>query len=165
MTSNPKSPYNCGNCKNREKNANDDKFCKVNGEELSGLEEDWIETVGCASHYDLKNEIDSLTFSKDWYERRANLLQKCQIAMRDPERTIVCDVLANGSLLDVGDRYKIKPDVNFVLTHYNSTALIGNARERFTQLSARPFDWSSFYNGWLEGRTAMLGEIKELDER
>jgi hypothetical protein len=42
-----------------------------------------------------------------WHERRADLLQKVQRTMREPERTLVCDILANGSLLPdpSGKRY------------------------------------------------------------
>ena len=41
------------------------------------------------------------------YELKLELLQKFQQVMRDPERTIVCDILANGSLLNdpYGMRY------------------------------------------------------------
>ena len=35
----------------------------------------------------------------DFYRNRCELLQKVQKYMRDPERTIVCDILANNSLL------------------------------------------------------------------
>lgn len=46
--------------------------------------------------------------SRDWYKRRCDALQGCQSRMRDPERMMVCDVLANGSLLKPeGGRYSI----------------------------------------------------------
>jgi len=35
----------------------------------------------------------------EFYRRRCDLLQQVQSRMRDPERMLVCDVLANGSLL------------------------------------------------------------------
>ncbi len=35
----------------------------------------------------------------DFYKTRCELLQKVQKYMRDPERQIVCDILANNSLL------------------------------------------------------------------
>lgn len=34
-----------------------------------------------------------------FYKKRCELLQKVQHTMRDPERTLVCDILANGQLL------------------------------------------------------------------
>lgn len=44
-------------------------------------------------------EIKDLKSSLEFYSSRCELLQKVQIHMRDPERTIVCDILANNSLL------------------------------------------------------------------
>ena len=32
----------------------------------------------------------------DWFEQRCNTLQQAQANMRDPERKMVCDILANG---------------------------------------------------------------------
>lgn len=49
--------------------------------------------------------------SRTFYKRRCDELQKAQSAMRDPERTMVCDILANGQLLKgsaAGDRYSVK---------------------------------------------------------
>lgn len=45
-----------------------------------------------------------------WQNRRLDLLQQVQSRMRDPERTLVCDILANGALLPDphGTRYGIK---------------------------------------------------------
>lgn len=37
--------------------------------------------------------------SLDFYKRRVQLLEREQHRMRDPERTLVCDILANGQLL------------------------------------------------------------------
>lgn len=37
-----------------------------------------------------------------WYQRRCQLLQASQARMQEPERTLVCDVLANGALLHGG---------------------------------------------------------------
>lgn len=47
----------------------------------------------------LKKEIESLLFSRDFYKRRVDLLQKWQSRMGEPARTIVCDILANGQTL------------------------------------------------------------------
>lgn len=48
--------------------------------------------------------IDALTArlaaaeqSRDFYRRRCDLLQEHQSAFRDPERTTVCNILANGA--------------------------------------------------------------------
>ena len=55
--------------------------------------------------------LEEAESSAAWYERRCTALQEQQSAMRDPERTIVCDILANGAVLPpdfAGDRYAIK---------------------------------------------------------
>jgi hypothetical protein len=55
---------------------------------------------------DLIQERDDARASLDFYKRRADALQQWQSKMRDPERTIVCDILANGCTLEpAGDRY------------------------------------------------------------
>ena len=47
--------------------------------------------------------------SRDFYRRRCDLLQEWQGRMRDPERTLVCDILANGQTLPDphGTRYPL----------------------------------------------------------
>ena len=47
----------------------------------------------------------------DWKQRRLDALQAAQKSMRDPERTMVCDILANATLLAEpnGGRYEVKP--------------------------------------------------------
>lgn len=56
----------------------------------------------------LQKEISRLQHSVDFYKRRCDAMQRWQSCMRDPERTIVCDILANGETLPAthaGDRY------------------------------------------------------------
>ena len=58
-------------------------------------------------------EIEELRDSLKFYKRRCDALQEWQSKMRDPERTIVCDILANGITLHPdysGDRYKVPPN-------------------------------------------------------
>ena len=46
-----------------------------------------------------------------WHRRRWMALQMHQTKMREPERTMVCDIIANGELMHptiAGDRYAIK---------------------------------------------------------
>ena len=46
-----------------------------------------------------------------WHQRRFMALQMHQKKMREPERTMVCDILANGELMHptvAGDRYATK---------------------------------------------------------
>lgn len=48
--------------------------------------------------------------SADWHKRRWMALQMHQTKMREPERTIVCDILANGELMHptvAGNRYSV----------------------------------------------------------
>ena len=54
-----------------------------------------------------KKQVAKLEASRDFYKSRCELLQKTQKYMRDPERIIVCDILANNDLLPdpEGKRY------------------------------------------------------------
>ena len=60
------------------------------------------------AHDDLSNARKELNTSRQFYQRRFDLLQKEQRRMREPERTLVCDILANGALLPdpLGVRYR-----------------------------------------------------------
>lgn len=55
----------------------------------------------------LIEKYKKLHHSNQFYQSRCELLQKVQKYMRDPERQIVCDILANNSLLPdpSGKRY------------------------------------------------------------
>ena len=58
-----------------------------------------------------KNELGAAESSVVWHRRRWMALQMHQMKMREPERTMVCDILANGELMHptvAGDRYAIK---------------------------------------------------------
>ena len=50
-------------------------------------------------HYELLKFARAIIEADDFYRNSCKLLQKVQKYMRDPERTIVCDILANRSLL------------------------------------------------------------------
>lgn len=60
-------------------------------------------------------ELKELRNTAAFYKRRCDALQAWQSSMRDPERTVVCDILANGFTLDqpfAGDRYGgLRPNV------------------------------------------------------
>ncbi len=47
----------------------------------------------------LQDQLDEAQSSLAFYQSRCEQLQKIQSRLRDPERTIVCDILANGHLL------------------------------------------------------------------
>ena len=58
----------------------------------------------------LQKKLEEALGSLDFYRRRVEALQQWQSKMRDPERTIVCDILANGHTLEpAGDRYTTPP--------------------------------------------------------
>jgi hypothetical protein len=55
---------------------------------------------------ELQKQLRDALGSLDFYRRRIEVLQQWQSKMRDPERIIVCDILANGHTLEpAGDRY------------------------------------------------------------
>ena len=57
-----------------------------------------------------EKELADMRDSRDFYKRRTDELQKAQSQMRDPERTMVCDILANGRLLvPAAGRYNTSP--------------------------------------------------------
>ena len=43
---------------------------------------------------------------------------------------------------------------------WNSERMIGRVKDRFKELEAKKFEWRSYYNGWLEGRSDMLQQVK-----
>ena len=55
--------------------------------------------------------LEDAESSVAWHQRRWMALQMHQAKMREPERTMVCDILANGELMHptvAGDRYTVK---------------------------------------------------------
>jgi hypothetical protein len=60
----------------------------------------------------LKDYNHGLADEVDFYKRRISILEREQKFMRDPERTLICDVLANGQLLPdpKGKRYGNRPN-------------------------------------------------------
>lgn len=60
----------------------------------------------------LDDTLRRLESQTAFYMRRVQALEQWQSRMRDPERTVVCDILANGFTLDPPvprDRYELKP--------------------------------------------------------
>jgi hypothetical protein len=62
--------------------------------------EDKLEMVQPAAPADIEKELKSAKFHLKFCRDRLDALQKWQSKMRDPERTIVCDILANGFRLE-----------------------------------------------------------------
>lgn len=63
-------------------------------------------------HFDSIDEEQIINFAKEllesesFYKKRVEELQKIQSQMRDPERKMVCDIIANGRPSPLG--YKLK---------------------------------------------------------
>jgi hypothetical protein len=69
--------------------------------------------------------------------------------------------IPNGNFHFVGVPYtEPLPQAGETLLNYGSEQLIGSVQQRFKELEHKNWNWSSFYNGWLEGRINMLKEIK-----
>lgn len=60
---------------------------------------------------ELLDRLEAAESSLAWHQRRWLALQMHQKKMREPERTMVCDILANGELMHptvAGDRYAVE---------------------------------------------------------
>ena len=59
---------------------------------------------------ELIDRLEAAESSVAWHQRRCMALQMHQTQMREPERTMVCDIIANGDLMHptiAGDRYSV----------------------------------------------------------
>ena len=66
--------------------------------------------VQAADMDELLDRLEAAESSVAWHQRRWMALQMHQTKMREPERTIVCDILANGELMHptvAGNRYSV----------------------------------------------------------
>jgi hypothetical protein len=85
------------------------KVIKSKNQNYSSSIQEWVEMGQVWKEHveKLEKENKNLKISSDFYKSRCELLQKSQRYMRDPERTIVCDILANNNLLPdpEGKRY------------------------------------------------------------
>lgn len=98
---------------------------------LLGLVADIRAAVGDPTGKLMQDELvqhcEKLSQSLDWNRRRVEMLARFQKRMRDPERQLVCDILANGQLLPdpTGRRY------GFATTgkeHYSSRNVQGDSQ-------------------------------------
>ena len=64
-----------------------------------GIRDDGSCTEYYGNHDAFVKFAQAVCEKNDFYKTRCKLLQKVQKYMRDPERQIVCDILANNSLL------------------------------------------------------------------
>ena len=80
----------------------DDKFEQPDAREIS-------EAIDAAIYVVERLELAESAVA--WHRRRWMALQMHQTKMREPERTMVCDIIANGELMHptiAGDRYATK---------------------------------------------------------
>lgn len=110
----------------------DSNAVSVESTALLGLLADIRAAVGDPSGQLMQDELvehcSKLSHSADWNRRRVEMLSRLQKHMRDPERTLVCDILANGQLLPdpKGKRYGFAATGNEHLCRPN-TMLNGEA--------------------------------------
>ena len=85
---------------------------KHGGREADSWAHHWNLTPGDSElHAEAGKALERLEHEAAFYRRRVQALEKWQSRMRDPERTVVCDILANGFTLDPpvpSDRYEVK---------------------------------------------------------
>jgi hypothetical protein len=90
-------------------NPDNPKVIKSKNQNYSQSIQEWVEMGQVWKEHleELEKENKNLKISRDFYKSRCELLEKVQKYMRDPERTIVCDILANNNLLPdpEGKRY------------------------------------------------------------
>ena len=67
-------------------------------------------TAAIYAAVEMIERLEDAEKSAEWHKRRWMALQMHQTKMREPERTIVCDILANGDLMHqtvAGNRYSV----------------------------------------------------------
>ena len=72
---------------------------------------EFIAAANPATITELLDHLEAAESSAAWHQRRWMALQMHQTKMREPERTMVCDIIANGELMHptvAGDRYAVK---------------------------------------------------------
>lgn len=83
------------------------------GTQHGGNNAEWLEAAWkMADHCKGREDVTEAALrvvaeSREWYRHRMDMLARLQKRMRDPERQLVCDILANGQLLPdpKGKRY------------------------------------------------------------
>ena len=84
-----------------------DRICSDAAERCA----EFIAAANPATILELLGRLKAAESSVAWHQRRWMALQMHQTKMREPERTMVCDIIANGELMHptvAGDRYAVK---------------------------------------------------------
>ena len=86
---------------------------EVVGQQVLRHGQPWREIAEDKFVQSLIDALEDARSSVDFYKRRVDLMQVCQSKMREPERTMACDIIANGQLLErpmAGSRYSVPDD-------------------------------------------------------
>jgi hypothetical protein len=111
-----------------------DRPLTINGELQAKLERE-LETERDAANFYAKRvarwieKHDGVKASLDFYKRRVDALHEWQSKMRDPERKIVCDILANGCTLEPTRAKARGEDANAMLEAAGVPELLDQATE------------------------------------
>lgn len=93
---------------------------------------------------ELREQLSEAQSKAEFYKRRMDLLQEWQNKMRDPERNIVCDILANGQTLApaiAGNRYTLDPNAGepvYAFRRRGQDDFCTCTEERYIELSSKP---------------------------
>lgn len=77
----------------------DEQIIELASQHLRFFEDGWRGTEWSGTPEHLLEFARAICEEYDFYRKRCELLEKVQKYMRDPERQIVCDILANNDLL------------------------------------------------------------------
>lgn len=100
-----------------------------------------------AGQTSVKQQVKDLEWERDEYKRRVNLLQENQSMMRDPERILVCDILANGQVNHDKSRYALKAQAGEPAFYVRQRDLHDDV-EQLVVSKTKPFsDWVPMYAG------------------
>ena len=114
----------------------------------------------------LRDQCTDYAATADFYRRRCDALQSIQSTMRDPERTMVCDIIANGFVLEpsyAGRRYSLEHDADRAALVAERDALRADAA-RYRLLAARMVHVSHpAGSGWTLDAVLVSGD-RDLDE-
>ena len=122
ITSDMLAAWRSGCIQWRDKNPNKScRGCEFDGEgerkDFCEFDDDAMQKIFCSrplpaapeEQMQISDIIKDLEVSLDFYKKRAEMLQCWQSLMRDPERKIVCDILANGFTLTTKEEVNPRP--------------------------------------------------------
>lgn len=93
---------------------------------------------------EIREQLSEAQSKAEFYKRRVELLHEWQNKMRDPERNIVCDILANGQTFApaiAGNRYTLDPSAGepvYAFRRRGQDDFCTCTKERYIELSSKP---------------------------